>query len=214
MDFILDAISKKTPINSSQDLFWRLATIEKLDWLGSCDHPVISTMPDVEGIVQAILEQLHYFRNPGEQQLYHKLIEIFGLAVQLWKALRRDNCRVDFDYRPSLTDWTFVPCTKVDSQNATIPPSGAYDTKLPSEEFVLFPKITGFFESTDATILHKGIALPHGSPVFRECLQEIHDVKQATEEFQRGLRKRAGTQSSPVLDHRQVAWHAPQARSN
>lgn len=212
MDFILDAISNVPLPNPSQELSWRLTTIDKLDQLDSHSHAKvsnISTKPNEGGISQAILRELRYLHNPSEHTLSTKLTAIAKQVIKLWSALRRDSCGVHWDYDLSTDNrqgWDVVHYQATDSPDAVNSPSKNLMAKLPSKPFVLFPRITGFFDSEDASprILHKGLVLSHDSPAFMEGLQEIEHINHATKEFERGLRRRTtGTQSSPVTDNHQ-----------
>ncbi|KAI4220864.1 MAG: hypothetical protein L6R40_008664 [Gallowayella cf. fulva] len=90
MDSILDTISNIPAATSSQELSWRLTTVDRLDRLGSHDPSApteISTEP-----------------RPSNQRLRAKLTEITSMAIKLWSALRKDSCRVDFNYDPSADD--------------------------------------------------------------------------------------------------------------
>lgn len=89
-------------------------------------------------------------------------------------------------------------------------PSEIPVTQLPSKSFMMFPRITGFFQPdhTNPYILYTGSALPHGSPVFREGLQEIQHIEYATKIFKRSLCRRASAHSSPVTAKHQGDWHA------
>ncbi|KAI4218577.1 MAG: hypothetical protein L6R36_008879 [Xanthoria steineri] len=108
MDSILDTISNIPAATSSQELSWRLTTVDRLDRLGSHDPSApteISTEPRQEGVIDEILGLLHYFQSPSNQRLRAKLTEITSMAIRLWSALRKDICRVDFNYNPSAGDW-------------------------------------------------------------------------------------------------------------
>ncbi|KAL8723060.1 MAG: hypothetical protein Q9181_007362 [Wetmoreana brouardii] len=210
MDVILDIISNIPAATSSQELSWRLTTVDKLDRLGSHNALApteVSTEPRQDDVVDEILGLLHYFQSPTDQLLRTKLTEITSTAIKLWSALRKDSCRVDFDYDPSTGDWQ--ECVFVDDVPANLP-SEIPVAQLPSESFVLFPRITGFFEPDCANprILHVGSALPHDSPAFREGLQESKHIEIATNEFKRSLRRGSSAQSSPVMGKRQVDWRA------
>lgn len=213
MDFILDAISNVPLANPSQELSWRLSTIDKLDHLDSHTHARasnISTKPNEGGITQAILRELRYLQTPSEHRLSAKLTAIAKQAIQLWSALRRDSCRVSWDYDLSTDDrqkWDIAHYQEAtNNPDGANPPSENIVAKLPSKPFVLFPRITGVFDDYDDVsprVLHNGLALPHHSPAFLEGLQEIEHVTLAMKEFERGLRRRAGTQSSPVMENQQ-----------
>ncbi|KAI4218830.1 MAG: hypothetical protein LQ349_008556 [Xanthoria aureola] len=217
MDSILDTISNIPAATSSQDLSWRLTTVDRLDRLGSHDPSApteISTEPRQEGVIDEIFDLLHYFQSPSDQQLRAKLTEITGMAIRLWSALRKDRCRVDFNYDPSAGDWqerAFVEDGRTNGSIVANSPSEIPVAQLPSKSFVLFPRITGFFEPDDARpqILHAGLALPHDSPAFRKGLEEIKGIEDATKEFKRKLRRGSSVQSSPVTSRLQVDWHAP-----
>ncbi|KAL8696861.1 MAG: hypothetical protein Q9201_007442 [Fulgogasparrea decipioides] len=211
MDAILDTISNIPAATSSQELSWRLTTVDKLDRLGSHNASApteISTEPRQDDVINEILGLLHYFQNPTDQRLRAKLTEITSMAIKLWSALRKDSCRVDFDYDSSTGDWQECDLAEGVAANS---PSEIPVVHLPSESFMLFPRITGFFEPDCASprILHAGSALPHDSPAFREGLQEIKHIEIATQEFKRSLRRGSSAQSSPVMGKRQVDWHAP-----
>ena len=111
MDLILDTISNVPAATSSQELSWRLTTVDKLDRLGSYGPLVttdVSTEPTLlsqDSIMDEILNVLHSLRSPTDQRLRGKLAEIISMAIKLWGALRKDSCRVDFDYDPSSGDW-------------------------------------------------------------------------------------------------------------
>jgi hypothetical protein len=210
LDFILDAISENQSPNPSQELLWRLFTTDKLDRLDSHNHSAVSTKPNGPDIVQAILDQLCYFRNPSDQQLHGKLTVIADMAIQLWSALRKDKCQIDFDHNPSLSNWEFVRYEGANTQTASAPPSITPRAELPSKSFVLFPRITAVFEPDGAEpqILHKGVALSCDSPVFQEGLQEIEDYQKAKENLKRGFRRKSTAQSSPVLKNHPGMWPA------
>jgi len=224
MDFILDAISNVPLANPSQELSWRLTTIDKLDQLDSHSYAKvvnISTKPNEGGITQAILRELRYLQTPSEHRLSTKLTAIAKQAIKLWSALRRDSCRVSWDYDLSTDDrqkWDVVHYQKAtNSPNGANSPSENLVARLPSKPFVLFPRITGVFDSdNDASprILHNGLALSHHSPAFMEGLQEIEHINLATKEFERGLRRRPGTQSSPVMENHQGEGPALRGGSN
>ncbi|KAI4231063.1 MAG: hypothetical protein L6R40_007854 [Gallowayella cf. fulva] len=217
MDSILDTISNIPAATSSQELSWRLTTVDRLDRLGSHDPSApteISTEPRQEDVIDEILGTLHYFQSPSDQLLRAKLTEITSMAIKLWSALRKDSCRVDFNYDPSTGDWqqwAFVDAVTTNGSMAANSPSEIPVAQLPSKSFMLFPRITGFFESDRASprILHAGLALPDDSPAFRKGLQEIKHIEYATKEFKRSLRRGSSAQSSPVTGKRQGDWHAP-----
>lgn len=217
MDSILDTISSIPATNSSQELSWRLTTVDKLDRLGLCSPSAtatISTEPDQGDIVDGIWDQLHHFQSSSDQQLDAKISEIARTTITLWSALRKDSCRVDFDYNPSTGDrqeWDFVDDVTTNGYVAANSPSGTFAAQLPSQPFVLFPRITGFFGSGSASrrLLHAGSALSHDSLAFREGIQEIEHIDNATKEFKRRLRRGSSAQSSPVIGKRQAEWPAP-----
>ena len=217
MDFILDAISNVPSANPGQELSWRLNTIDKLDRLDSRSQPEvpnISTKPDVNGILHAILHELRYLECPSEHGLSTKLAAIAQQAIKLWGALRKDSCRINLDYEPSTNDgkkWNFVRYEPTHDPTTTSSLGENHMTKLPLKSFVLFPRITGLFDSDSASpqVLHNGLALSHDSPAFQEGLLEIERINHATKEFERGLRRRAGTQSSPIMDNHQGEGPTP-----
>ena len=173
-----------------------------------------STKPNEGGISQAILRELRYLQSPSEHRLATKLTAIAKQAIKLWSALRRDSCRVHLDYELSTDDqqkWDFVHYPATNCPDALNSPSKNLMAKLPSKSFVLFPRITGFFDSDGASprTLHNGLALAHDSPAFQEGLQEIEHINHATKEFERGLRRRSVTQSIPVKSSRQGEGPAP-----
>ncbi|KAI4268884.1 MAG: hypothetical protein L6R38_007691 [Xanthoria sp. 2 TBL-2021] len=210
MDSILDTISTIPAATSSQDLSWRLTTVDKLDRLGLHDPSAsteISTKPHQDDFIDEVLGLLHYFYSPADQRLRAKLREITRMAVTLWSALRKDSCEVDFDYDSSTGDWqesVFVDDMATNSLMAANSPSEIPIAQLPSKSFILFPRITAYFkpDRTSPRILHAGSALPYDSPAFRRGLQEIGHIEYVTEEFKRGLRRESGAQSSPVIRKR------------
>ncbi len=217
MDWILDSISKVPAANSSQELSWRLTTVDKLDRLGSYSPSAtasIATEPNHDAISKEIWDQLRHFRKPSDQQLSAKLSEIASIAIRLWSALRKDNCQVDFDYEPSTgnrQEWDFVDDVVTSNAETANSPSEIPVAQLPSKPFVLFPRITGSFGSDGSSprILHAGLALSHDSPAYREGLQEIERIDSATKEFRRSLRRGSSVQSSPVVGKYQGNWPAP-----
>ncbi|KAL8669509.1 MAG: hypothetical protein Q9168_005900 [Polycauliona sp. 1 TL-2023] len=217
IDSILDIISNIPAATSSQELSWRLTTVDRLNRLGSHDPSApteISTEPRQEDVIDEILGLLHYFQSPSDQRLRAKLTEITSMAINLWSALRKDSCRVDFNYDPSTGDWhewAFVNDVTTNDSIVTNSPSEIPVAQLPSKSFMLFPQIRGFFEPDRASprILHAGSALPDDSPAFRKGLQETKHIEYATKEFKRSLRQGSSAQSPPVISKRQGDWHAP-----
>lgn len=207
IDTLLDAISENHPTNCSQELTWHLTTVDKLDRLSSYNRSAassISTKPEEPMIVQAILSQLQYLRNPDQQQAQVKLRAIAKQAIDLWSAIRKDRCKINFDYSPSTSDWDFVTYNMKDSQDDDSMGIKISNDKMPKTSYVLFPRITGIFESENGTaqVLHEGVALHYDSPAFQGGLEEIERIRA----FERDLRKRAGSQSSPRISHRQTTW--------
>ena len=202
IDSILDTLSNVPAANPSQNLSWRITTIDKLDRLNPHGSPTtssLSTRPDERNLTQAIFDKLHYFQGPSEHRLLNELTEIGHLATNLWCALRRDNCRVNFDYEPPTGErqgWQFVDYAATKSLNTGNANSERFVDILPLKSFVLFPRITGFFGANDTNprILHAGLALSHDSPAFLEGLQEIEHIKRETKEFERRLRRKLGSQ--------------------
>ncbi|KAK3167809.1 hypothetical protein OEA41_004255 [Lepraria neglecta] len=217
MDSILNTISNVPAATSSQELSWRLTTVDKLNRLGSHGPSAptdVSTEPSQGDIIEEILDLLHYFQSPTDQGLRAKLTEIISIAIKLWSALRKDSCRVDFDYDPSTGNWQecdFVDDVATNGSMAANSPSEIPVTQLPSKSFMLFPRITGSFDPNYASscILHVGSALPHDSPAFREAFQERKHIDHMTKEFNRSLRRGSSAQSSPVMGKRQADWLAP-----
>lgn len=223
MDSILDAISNVPAATSSQELSWQLTTVDKLDRLGSHGPSAptsVSTEPSQDDIMDEILDLLHHFQSPTDQQLRVKLTEITSLAIKLWSALRKDNCRVDYDYDPSSIghwqEWNMVDDVATNNSMAATSPSDIPAALLPSKSFTLFPRITGSFDSDSAKphILHPGSALAHESPAFREALQEMKRIDYATKEFKRSIRRGSSAQSTPVMGKRQADWPAPHGGYN
>ena len=216
MDSILDAISSVPAATSSQELSWRLTTVDKLNRLGSHGPSAptdISTEPSLGGIIDEILDLLHHFQSPTDQGLRAKLTEIISIAIELWSALRKDSCRVDFDYDPSTGGWQecdFVDDLATNGSMAANSPSEIPVALLPSKSFMLFPRVTGSFDPDSASprILHEGLALPHDSPAFREAFEEVKHIDYVTKEFNRSLRRGSSAQSSPVMGKRQGDWPA------
>ena len=216
MDPILDTISNVPAASSKQDLSWRLMTVDKLDRLDSHGPSAptnISVRPDQGKIVKEILSLLQHFQSPTDQQLRGKLTEIAKMAIKLWTALRKDSCRVDFDDDPSAGEWPAwksVDDAATDGSVAATSPNDTPVARLPSKSFILFPRITGFFDPDCAKprVLHPGLILPHNSPAFRKGLQEIEHIDHATKEFKRGLRRGSSVQSSPTTGKGQGDWPA------
>ena len=210
MDSILDTISNVPAATSSQELSWRLTTVHKLDHLGSHGPSATSTIsaePSQDGIIHETLDVLHYLRSPDSQRLPAKLAEIASMVFRLWSALRKDSCRVNFNYDPSTGDWQkwdFVEDLPTNDSMAAKLPNEIPVNQLPSKSFMLFPRITGSFESnsTSPCILHTGLALPQDSPAFRLGLQEIAHIHHATKEFRRSLCRGSSIQTSPVVGKR------------
>ncbi len=217
MDSILDTLSNVPAATSSQQLSWRLTTTEKLERLSlhsPLAQPYISTEPNQDDIIKEIMDILHYFRSPTDQPLRSKLTEIISMAIKLWTALRKDSCQVDFNYDPSKGDWQkcdFVNDLVTNGPRVADLRSEIPVDRLPSKSFVLFPRITGFFDPEHANPrnLHAGLALPHDSPAFREGLEEIKHIDQATDEFKRKLCRGSSAQSSPVMGKGPGDWPAP-----
>lgn len=214
MGSILDTISNVPAANSSQELAWRLMTVDKLDRLGS-NSPLtsgrIATEPDQDAIVKEIWDQLHHFQSPSDQQSSAKLSEIVSIAIRLWNALRKDNYRVDFDYNPPTGDrqeWGFVDDVVTSTAKVGNAPTGIPVAPLPSKPFVLFPRITGSFgpDGFNPRVLYMGSALSHDSLAFREGLEEIERIDIATKEFTYSLRRGSSAQSSPLVAKHQGNW--------
>ena len=151
------------------------------------------------------------FQSSSDQQLGAKLSEIADIAIRLWSALRKDSCKIDFDYDPSIDDRQecgFVDDVMTNSAKAAIAPSEIPMTQLPSKPFVLFPRITGSFGSDGSSpcLLNANAALSHDSPAFREGLQEIERIDSATREFKRRIRTGSSAQSWPVVGKCQGNW--------
>ena len=219
MDSILDTLSNVPAATSSQELSWRLTTVQKLDQLSShapSATSTVSTEPSQDGIVDEILDILRHLRSPASEQLPVKLAEIASLVINLWSALRRDSCRVDFGFDPSTGGWQQWNFDEDVATMAANLPNDIPVNQLPSKSFMLFPRITGSFESNGASprILHPGLALPRDSPAFRIGLQEIEHIRQATKEFKRNLRRGSSVHSSPVTGKRQEDWPALHRGSN
>ena len=207
MDSFLDTLSNVTGANSSQDLSWRLLTVDKLDRVGSLNSsmiPIVSTKPNENDIRQNILRELHHFQGSSDHRLQNKLAEIAEIATTLWSALRKDSCRIEIDFEPSVGDrnsWDFVDYTAIDSHDVPGSPTALDLSRLPSTSFALFPRVMGFFGPDDANprLLHVGVALASDSPAFKESLEEIDHLDYATNQLKRGGR-RFSTQSSPISD--------------
>ena len=216
MDSILDTISNVPAATSSQDLAWRLTTVYKLDHLSShasSATSTVSTEPSQAGIVAQILDVLDPLRSSASERLPAKLAEIASIVVKLWSALRKDSCRIEFDYDPSTgnwQEWDFGEDAAINNSMAANLPKEIPANQLPSKSFMLFPRITGSFESTGTNprILHAGLALPQDSPAFRIGLQEIQHIHHATKEFKRNLRRGSSVHSLPVAGKRQEDWPA------
>ena len=215
IDSILDTISMVPGATASQDLSWRLTTVDKLDRLGSHNPPApanILTEPRLDDLMGGIMNILCHFKSPTDQGLQAKLTEITRNAIKLWSALRRDSCRVNFDYDPSNGGWQE---TKFTDDFATTDTAAAYPadnippSQLPSNSFMLFPRITGTFDAEDTSprVLHPGWALSHDSPAFREALLETKRIEQEMKDFKLRLRRGSSAQSSPMLD-KNLAWPA------
>ena len=217
LDSILNTISNIPAATSSQQLSWRLTTIDKLERLGSQSPSArtdIVTEPSQEHIIEEIMDLLYYFQSPTDQQLRAKLLNIINMSIKLWSALRKDSCQVVFNYDPLTGEWQ--KCEFIDdlvtssSRTANLRNEIPFD-RLPKKPFTLFPRITGSFDPDHASprILHAGVALPHDSPAFRAGLEELEHIDQATKELKRSLRRGSSAQSSPVIAQRQGHWPAP-----
>ena len=222
MDSILDTISNVPAVTACQELSWQLTTVDKLDRLSSHGPSAkvdVFTEPSQNGIVDEILDLLHYFQDPTNQRQRAKLMGITSMAIKLWSALRKDSCQVDFDYDPSThgwEKWDYVDEVTTNGQAAANSPDEIPMAMLPSKSFVLFPRVTGLFSPDRASLhtLQTGSALPHDSPAFRMGLQEIKHIDHVTKEFQRSLRRGSGVQSSPVMGKHQGDWPALHRGSN
>lgn len=211
MDSILDAISNVSATTLSQEVSWQLITVDKLDRLNSYGPSAttdVFTEPSQDSIIDEILDVLHNLRSPIDQRLRVKLTEIISMTIKLWVALRKNSCRIDFDYDPSTGDWQkwdFIDDVATNGFMAADPPSEIPVDQLPSKSFMLFPRITGSFGSDYPShrILHAGSALPHDSATFQTDLREIEHINQATKEFKRNLRRGSSAQSSPIIGKRQ-----------
>ena len=218
IDSILDTISDVPAANPSQELSWRLTTVQKLDGLGSRDQLTtarISTEPNPRDIVRTILDQIHHFQSPNDSGLYDKLTEMTLKAIKLWRTLRTDSCRIEVDYNVSRDDqvpWSFVHDMGSSSPKTIHSASDIPEDQLPSESFVLFPRILGCFEADDTKprILHVGSALSHDSAVFRRGLEEIETIRHARKAFERNLRKGSSAQSSPIIAKHNGEWASQQ----
>ena len=215
IDWILDTISSVPGVTSSQDLSWRLITVEKLDRLGSqrtSERTTIATVPDQGHIVEGFWESLRYLQSPADERVRAQLAEIANIAIKLWRALRKDNCRIQFDHSPSKLghpDWSFVGDMVTKGSEATNPPSEILGAQLPTEPFVLFPRIVGSFGSEDSKsrVLHTGFALSNQCPAFEDGLQEIVDNDNYLKEVKLNMRKGSSAQSSPVVNKRPADWY-------
>ncbi|KAL8800745.1 MAG: hypothetical protein Q9182_004950 [Xanthomendoza sp. 2 TL-2023] len=189
IDSILDTISNIPAATSSQELSWRLTTVGRLDRLGSHDPSAPTEI------------SLNLVRRAS--------------SMKSWVYFTIFKARPINDYVPSLqSNWqqrAFVEGGTTNGSIAANSPSEIPVAQLPSKSFILFPRITGFFEPDRASphILHAGSALPNDSPAFRKGLQEIKHIEYATEEFKRSLRRGSIAQSSPVTGKRQGDWHVP-----
>ena len=196
--------------------------MDKLDRLDSHSPSAItdvSTEPNQSDIIEEILDLLHYFQSQTDQRLRAKLTKITNMAIKLWGALRKDSCRVDFDYDPSTGDWQewdFVDDNATNGSLVVNSPSDIPVAQLPSKSFMLFPRITGCFDPDYASphILHPGSALPHDSSTFQKGLEEIKHIDYMTKEFKRSLRRGSSAQSSPVMGKRQGDWPTPHCGFN
>lgn len=214
IDWILDTISSVPAVTSSQDLSWRLLTVEKLDRLGSQSTSVntmIATVPDQSHIVEDIWQILQYLQSPTDERVRAQLSEIANITIKLWRAIRKDNCRIEFDHSPSKLnhhDWNFVGDMVTKGPETTNPPSESIGAQLPTKPFVLFPRIAGSFGADDSKsrILHTGLALSNQCPAFEEGLQEIVDMGNFLKEVKLNMRKGSSAQSSPVLNKRPADW--------
>ncbi len=220
-DSVLDAVSNVPAATLFQELSWRLTMVDKLDRLKShslsTQSSAISTKPDEQKIVQGIINKFHHFQKPVDSLLKPKLAEVVSTAVKIWSALRRDDCRIEFETSPEADNgkhWSFVDCSEIgNSPDASIPLSEIDTATLPTTSFVLFPRVTAVFPSDGnlkPCVLHEGIALSHKSPAFIESLQEkqhIQDqIKNKKKELQRGRRTLSSAQSSPTTERRPSDW--------
>lgn len=215
-DTILNTLSGIPAATPGQDLSWRLTTVNKLDRLGLHGPSAIadfSTEPNQREIVEEIVNLFQYVENTDVRHLRAKIMGITSIAVDLWGALRKDSCQIDFDLDPSSGDWHMylfeddVPPNG--STTATPSTSDIPDTQLPSDHFILFPRITGVFDSGPASprsTLSPGFYLPRDCPAFRHALEEIKHVEHATEELHRKLRRGSSAQTSPAMNRIQGEW--------
>ena len=216
VNYILDMMASIPAQTTRQELSWQLTTVEKLDHLESADSssaPIkVYSWPTVERIVKAMVDKLHYFQALSGDRMQSNLTEIANTAIDLWRALRRDSCRIVVNDEPSNdTDgqkWRFLNYKAVESHvvsDMTIPIN---PKQLPSKPFVLVPQITGFFgtDGDKSQLLCEGLALSHDSPAFVESRQEVEHIRQETRRVARGRRAGSSAMPSPVVDRRPNDW--------
>ena len=152
--------------NPFQELVWKHITVQKLDQLnkGRQDSR-ISTQPGVADILSMLNEILKHFVVKSEAST--GLNRLADLVLELWNALRYDQCRPHFEFNPSLSstqDWDEKPF-QLEDPSAQVPASGR---ELPSGSFALFPRITIYAdgESTKPHKSSRGLALRGSSPAF------------------------------------------------
>ena len=207
---LLENMASLQATNSNRELSWRLDTIEKLDRLGSepsSTTPVILTKHEPMRIVTAIMKKLQRFEFSDKKLIISSLSDIADQTISLWDAMRRDNCKVTFNFSISGLDWNrdiYETCTSEEESPQHIDIS---ETDLPKKSFVIFPQVTGhFIAESGHRVLHGGLMLSHESAAFREGLMDIKRAEMRIEELSQNLRKQPITQpSTPRLSHRRAS---------
>lgn len=211
-DRILEMMSEIKPAVPDLELSWKLITIEKLDQLSSrtsqSSGSRLSTKPDHSDFVQDLNGVLCCLQHSDQRLLQTRLEKIAHLAISIWEALRRDNCKLDVDYTlASLAaeEWEFVSYEYGwgDQHSDFLPGSQVPESELPSEPCVLFPRVSAKFAGANEPVVFcKGLAISHNSAVFRTSLAEDEEVKKDLVRARNGSFVASPIQKSPTVLNR------------
>lgn len=169
-----------------------------------------------ERIVQEILKKFEEIRDPrNSQQLENSLISIVDTALELWTALRSDNCRMELSFKPELAEkemWFIqkTPSFEAGQDDDNDGQSAILESIEKPHSFALFPRVVIFHDNGDTApnnegikeeIVYKGRALFSDSDTFirgikhQRVLEELYH--QHISDFSH-LKKKS--LSSPVTD--------------